>query len=266
MKDPNDLTFHELAKSLPEWGRDDERFLSVARDIGERGIKYPLLIDRRDKIVDGRMRWRIAKQYQLVEVKCWLVKDEEVTATILGCLLHRRHLTAGARAYISFPLLAPAYEDHKQQHLARLRTGQRGPSSIQSTMVRTVGEFAEGYGFGRDLFYQAGKLHDIFSKSPPLKAELEPKILEGEIGLGACLAGIAGKEATDGKARRVGQQLELFSEAFDTLKTRFSYWGNFDSKMKERAYSDIDDTVSAMPGEVREAFKASIKKAEGGKR
>ena len=71
-------------------------------------------------------------------------------------------------------------------------------------MVKTVEDFARGFGFGRDLFYQAAEIHKLLAsnkkfdwaeerKALTLREYYEPRIMDDDskpVGLGAVIAGI----------------------------------------------------------------------------
>lgn len=268
-KDPAELRVHPLKKQLPkspEWQKGGASFNALCDDVADRGVDQPLIIDAQNFILDGELRWLAAKQAQLAEVPV-VVREGNAAAVILTSITQRRHLTKGALAYGVFPVMAPAFDEAKQRHLAALKTG-KNPSFSRSTLsvlrAATVEEMAERLGFSRVLFFQAQKLHDVFTKRPDLRSQFEPKIMSGEEALGACLAGIAGQDATKGKRKNESEQLELFSAGFNTLRTRFTYWQRFSSEAKEQARTVIEETVSSMPMDLREEFERALRKAKKG--
>lgn len=271
LKDPAELSIHPLAKSLPEWERDDERFLAMSRDIGERGVDQPLLIDRLGQVVDGRTRWRAAKLQQLTAVECRIVADNDIASTILGTLVHRRHLTKGALAYLAYPLLAPAHEEAKRRRLEKLRKGQQSPVSDSLRDGKSVVHLAASLNISQDLFQDAAKVHEIFAKDKDYKALMEPRIIAqpigGEhedkrpVGLGSVIAGYAGRGTLD-KPRTDRQQLELFTDGLIKLQNRFSYWNKFDKAQLVLAKEEIRKTAKAMPETLRQEWKAALKEAD----
>jgi hypothetical protein len=257
----SELSMHPITAMLPELAKDDSLFRSLVEDVRERGLDMPLVIDTEDRIVKGRTRYRVAKLLQLVEVECKVCQPHEVVGIILNGLIQRRHYTKGALAYIAFPLLEKALDESNRRRIENLKNPNKSPKATQSLSVRNTEQMAKDLGFCRDQFYQAREVHGLFKSNPALKADFEPKILSGEIGLGACIAGIAGKLATDGKSKRLHEQMELFTDAFDTLKTRFSYWQRFDAKQKAALFPVLKETVAAMPADLREELVKALKAA-----
>lgn len=287
-KNPNSLTVHTLAKAMPQWKTDDERFIALVEDIRERGIDQPFLIDGEDRILVGVERWKAAKRLQLKEVPV-LACEGEPASVILHALVLRKHYTKGALAYVAFPLLQPAWQEAQRRRLEMLKKGKNAnvsPSSTERTTGKTVEGFASENGFGRTLFYQAAELHKLFAKADAecaawdakhpgadtlkgglqtqpidLRSHFEQKLLDGEIGLGAALAGIAGLQTTKGKVKPVYAQLELFEEAIETLEKRFKYWVGFDESAKNQASPVIRRVVREMPADLRKEFEKALKEA-----
>jgi hypothetical protein len=281
--DPTELTIHPLAKKLPSWGKNDERFISLVEDIREHGILVPLRVDAENRILDGREVWKAAKQLQLKTVP--IVHDDRDPATvILGAIINRKHYTKGALAYAVFPVLQPAYEAARKRQLENLKKGS-ARASIQST-TGNIEAFCEFLGFKRDLFFQAKQLHELFAASdkalaewdlkhpePPkggttsagrpedLRAVFEPKVLNGDIGLGAAIAGIAGMDATKGKAREEYGQLSLFDDWIEKSEVRFSKWEKLREDEKRAIGQKIRGMVKAMPEDLRLQFAKAIKEA-----
>ena len=261
--DPADLTVHPDSKKMPEMPNDSEEFLALVDDIADRGIDQPLLIDKQNRIVDGKNRWRAARRLQLKLVPTILVPDTDVASIIIGTLLNRRHYSKGARAYLAYPLMQKAWEEAVKRKQECLKRGGSTLSALRDT--KTVEELAESIGIGRTLFIQARDVHEAFEKKPKLREQFESDILTGETGLGAVKAGIAGQEKTKDKPRNQEDQFELFTSAWDTLNTRFKYWRKFDEEEKTEAIEKLQKTIKAMPPELRGELKktlAAIEKEE----
>lgn len=271
-KDPSELSIHPLAKLAPEWTKDDQRFIALVENIRERGIDQRILIDREGRIVDGRNLWRAAKQLQLPEVECAVVADEDIAGTILAGLLQRRHLTKGQRAYMAYPLLESAHKEAGARRLQNLRKGQQIPEIYSVDIGKSVDAFAERLGISRPLFYQAAEVHKLLAnnkkfdwnderKPLTLREYYEPRILDDEdaVGLGAVIAGIGSKLSGKTQDQNKVGQLELFTDAFDTLKTRFGYWGKFSSAQKAALDPVIEMTVAEMPFDLCERFVKAAK-------
>jgi hypothetical protein len=175
---------------------------------------------------------------------------------------------------VVYPLLKPAHEAAQRRKIEVLKKGSV-PSSIQSTTGKIEG-FCEFLGFGRDLFFQAKAAHELFEKSDKAVAECEakngvklegadlralwePRLLNGDIGLGAMLAGIAGQDATKGKAREDHGQLFLFDRWADETKVRFERWQKLQEDEKAVVIQKIRELVKAMPEDLRTQWKKALK-------
>lgn len=274
---PEDLAVHFRAKSMPEWDSEDDRFLALVADIQERGIDQPILVDQKNRILDGRHRWRAAKRLQLDQVPVVIRDEHEVASIILGTLLQRRHYTQGALAYLAWPLCEDAVKESKQRQAANLKKGNL-PRGHSVPSRETLENFADSLGIGRRLLVQAKQVHDLFLKADNaidswqlnpteekpvnLRAEFEPRILSGEIGLGACIAGIAGMDSTKGQPKVTGSQLELFSDVFTTLQKRMTYWSKMAPQERTAAVPFIRQAVYSMPADLRQELAKAIKAAE----
>jgi hypothetical protein len=268
---PSDLRPHPLKKQLPRaasWLKGGEDFNRLTDDIRDRGIITPLLINSTGEILDGELRWLAAKQLKLNDVPTLSLVCPQAASVILGGLLQRQHLTKSALAYLAYPLMATAHTEARNRHHARLRTGNAATIVHGVNDGRSVDEIAERMGVGRVMFSYAARLHEAFTKTAALRTQFEPLILSGEMALGACLAGIAGQTSTAGKAKQTAAQLDLFTDGFDVISKRFSYWQKFDEVTREKARATIHRTVADMPEDLREEFEKAIrlvKKSEGRK-
>ena len=271
LKDPAELSIHPLAKLMPEWPKDDPRFAALVEDVRERGIDHPLLIDREGRVVNGKMIFRAAKQLQLDHVPCKLVADDQIPATLINSLVQRKHFTKSALAYLTYPLMKPAFEAARQKKLEMLKKGNVSPSSAQPT-TGTVEEFATNVGIERSLFFDAKRVHELFAKDAEFKAQMEPRILQepvgGEhekhrpMGLGAVIAGWAGRNSTLDQDRADRGQMDLFGRGLQSWALRCNYLADFTSAQKTEAREKMVEAVSQLLPEVREELKAAFKAAE----
>ena len=136
--------------------------------------------------------------------------------------------------------------------------GHRKAQLTESTVVLDLCVRA---GFSRDLYFQAKSLHQEFEKRPDLREEYEPRILTGEIGLGACIAGLAGKEATHGGNRNDRPPEQLVFDTFTDLRTRFSRWEKIEPSQRKAICHEAADTVLSLPNEVQESILKALRAA-----
>jgi hypothetical protein len=279
--DPRELKLHPMKSRTPRRPKDDPTFGPFVEDVRARGIQVPLICVEPDLIVDGEDRWIAAKRLRLTQVPIAFCQPDEVASVILSSLM-RKHHSKGALAYVLFPVIEPAFNESRERRLRNLRKGQQTPESALSALSgTTVEDFADRIGVGRRLLMQAKEVrtelerdtaqYEFQDEGEPmtLKEYYEPRLLsygeEKPLGLGAILAGIAGLRATGGKHRPDPKQLELFESAFDTLKTRFSYWKKFDEAARSKCREVIRNTVAAMPHDLRDELAAAIKATKGAK-
>ncbi len=168
LRDPADLRVHKLIKDMPQLAEEDQEFDNLCRSVHETGhLIEPLKITSDGAIVDGRHRWRAAKHAGLAQIPCIIVEEEEVATIALDTLLARRHMNKGQIAYIAYPLFRAAHEEARQRQIERLKTGNRGTiadSIGNGQFPSKVADFASELGVCKDVFEQAAKLHDIFTR------------------------------------------------------------------------------------------------------
>jgi hypothetical protein len=275
---PAELSIHPEKKLIPDdWGNQDPRYIALVEDIRERGIDQPLLVDGENRVLEGRRRLRAAKQLQLAQVPVIVREAGDVYGIIVNGLVQRGHYTKSQLAYLTYPLMDKLFAESKGRRLKNLRKGQQTPESTLPVLSgKTVDEYSHQIGVSRVLFFQAQEVHRVFAKDTAkydfqeddgpiqhltLKEHFQPRILDPEkpCGLGACLAGIAGMKATKGKGKKNPAQLELFTEGFDTLTKRFTYWNKFDQEDKAKCKAVIVNAVAAMPQDLCEEFEAALK-------
>lgn len=281
-RDPQELSIHPAAKLLPDWEKNDPRYEAFVEDVRARGIDQPLIVDPEYRVIDGRVRLRIARQLQITQVPVIVREAGEAMGVIVNSLLQRRHYTKGQIAYVTAPLMADLFTEAQRQRLEMLKKASISRSALSALpAVKTVEELADGIGIGRRIFFQARELHELFRKHPEkrdltdadgarergvtFKEFYEKRILREvdgpakPYGLGAVKAGIMASLSDNVLNQQKSPQLELFSGAFDTLSKRFVYWQNFDAKAKAELKPKIRETVAAMPQDLRAEFAAALR-------
>jgi hypothetical protein len=246
MRDPMELRghYHPALKMLPELPEESTEFLAIASGVQKCGIIQPLLINDQGQVLDDHSRTllRCAIRWQLKAVPVCVRYEDDVHMLIIHSLAHRRHLSKSAIAYLAVPHLEPAFEHARQRKLKQIKENSVVSSD---TTEATVEDMANALGIGRNLLFEAQRVHQVFADKKvytfnvrggaadgeivecTLKAWFEPKLLQpfvgGEhesnrpLGLGGILAGIASvKEGNRGKFDpKAASQLDLFNRGFD---------------------------------------------------
>lgn len=222
---------HACIRHIPQWPDNSPRMEQLRREMQATGIVAPVLMTAKHEIVcaDSRERWRAAKALQLSRIPILIVADDQVASASLNALIHRRHLTKSALAYLSFPMLKTALDEAQHRALEMIKKSNVSPSGGERRTAKSVEEIAETLGIGATTLKEARRVHEIFAKDAAFKAQMEPRILcepiGGEheqhrpVGLGAVIAGYAGK-ANEDKERADRSQLELFGQAVKTFCIR----------------------------------------------
>lgn len=252
----SELADHPLLRHIPVWSREEPEFQALLESIRERGLDYPVLIDSERNVIDGRNR-RNCLALLGRPIPCRVVPAGDAATIIVASLVNRRHLSKGAQAYLAVPLFESVLAESKERNLAMLRAG--GESVPHS--VRNAAEIAEQVGVGLRLFELAMDLHRRFAKNPAQKAEFEPKIIAGELGLGAAIQAIAGQESTRGKARATDKLENLITRGFRDLGTRFAKWGQLPDESRAELRVKVTAATEAWPDDVVQAAASAWRKA-----
>ena len=260
LRQPAELPDHPLLAHIPVWASHEPEFQSLKADIAARGVDNPILLDGQGRVVDGRNR-RNACAAAGVQVPAKVIPDDQVVAAILSALGNRRHVTKGAMAYLLAPLLKPAVEEARARQAAALKRGEVPSSSQKTTGNVTVEGLADGFGFGRNLLFQALDLHKKFAEHPELRTQFEEGVLTGELGLGGVIQAIAGKLATEGKERVVRPADALIVRAFTDLRNRWQGWQGLPETKRDEVKAQVVAGASEWPADLAAATAAAWRKA-----
>ena len=262
--DPQSLRLHPLLKEQPAPG--PELLESMTADAEERGIDQPLVVDEKNRVMDGRVRLRAVLNLNLSEVEITRRSSSEAATIIVQSLLQRRHHSKSALAYLAYPLFEAMVVESRNRRVANLipnAANVQVPQKLDSTQTVLSSGSAEGIarnaGVSRVLFFQARDVHKLFAKNPEVKAQLEPKILNGELCLGYAINGGAGLVSTKGHSRNNPEQLELFTRGINALRVRFSRWDKLPEKSRVFVANEFAEAVANAPEEVQTRVLATLK-------
>lgn len=250
--------WHRLIQGMPIWADNSPEMAALVEDVRERGIDQPVIVCRTEDagetpgykyLLDGRHRHRAATLAGLDKIPFIERDEDDALGIIFSSITQRRHFGKGALAYLLYPVMSAKAPGHG---------GDRKSKLTESTLILDLCVRA---GFSRDLYFQAKALHEAFAKRADLREDLEPRILVGDIGLGACLAGIAGKDATEGKTRTDRAPEQLIFDGFADLKTRFSRWEKIEPQARRAIAHEAADVFTHLPEEVQDAVLKALRAA-----
>ena len=262
---PDLLSVHPLLAAMPVPPEETEAIERLRADVEARGFGESLVVDERNRVLDGRRRLRVALMLNTSCVPISRASQDEAAGIILGSLVHRRHFRKSALAYLALPLLQPALAEAQRRQIAMHRKGN-APVVSSGDYRRTAEEIALSCGFSRPMFFRAKQVHELFAKEPAYKAAMEPRLLTDDVkiqvGLQGVLAGWTG-QANAGQPRRIADQLDLFGDVFGKLRYHFQRtWSSMDGHARKALVPQVRDTVAEMPPEVREMFAREIRAAK----
>jgi ParB-like chromosome segregation protein Spo0J len=290
MRPTKSLKIHRLIADQAQLADDDAEFGRIVDLIRENGIEFPLKITADGEIADGRHRWRAAKRLKLPEVPCEVVADDEVAGIALRSLIGRRHYSPSQLAYVSFPLLKPAFAEAERRRLAGLKNAgialvahsvRNEEKKGSDSAVKSADEWASELAISLRVLQQAREVHELFSDATKrsitdrdgvsadevtFKEFFEPRLLRSEdpYGLGGVLTAIkqihdlerkaaAGKAHGGGKPKAVEKQLELFAETLTDEVKRWEYWRKWDAETRNAHWTRVRTTAERLePGKCEE--------------
>ncbi len=283
MRPTKSLRVHPLIADQAQLGDDDAEFGRIVDLIREHGIEAPLAITAEGEIADGRHRWRAAKRLKLAEVPCEIVPDDAVAGIALRSLIGRRHYSPSQLAYVSFPLLKPAFAEGEKRRLSALKSGsalpdahsvRNGEKKGSAEGVRTIEEWAAELAISTRVLQQAREVHELFSD--PKKRSItdrdgvtadeltfreffEPRLLRSEdpYGLGGVLTAIKqiqdqerkaerGRSHGGGKPKLVEKQLALFAAPIKDGVKRWEYWRKWDAETRNTHFAQVRTTAASL--------------------
>jgi hypothetical protein len=256
----SDLSIHESICDMPRLAKDDPRYSAMRATWQESGIIPPLFITSRDEIVNGRHRYWYAVDNRMLELPVMVIPDEQISTAVLAGITGQNHNTVGQRAFFAVPFLKDAFQAAQERRLTFLATGGRA----KLPPLPTAEDLAARFGFSKALLTQARQLHKEFAKDPALRDEWQPRILDPEnpIGLGAALAGIAGKAATAGKARRATRNTALhnWGVAWENVVSAANKgWARWNDEEKTEATEALNGQIIKLPDAALEATAAAAR-------
>lgn len=291
-RDPADLRPHSILHHIPAPAKDAPEVCACADTIRDQdGHLLPLVIDEAGHLLtdDSRLRWMAAKRMGLTEVPVIIQPAALAPVIALNALVHRAHLTMGARAFIAVEMLKPAFEAARAFRLEFIKKGQKSPlvHSVDER-AKSVEELAEKMGVGRTLLFQAKQVHEKFAADKKkylfkvqggerdgeeveltLRDYFLPLIMRSQsggehestrpMGLGAVIAGIAGVQNTKGVVKHTGTQLDLFVGSFVSGAKRLAYWNDLGPADRSVALARVIDWVEVMPDDLQEELFAALK-------
>lgn len=259
-----ELTIHPAIAEDPRLAPKDPRYLAMQAAWDDQGGCPPIYATAGGQIVDGRHRYWWLQKIEADEAPVIEVTEDEVPTVILGALAGRNHTTKGQRAYLAVPKLDAAFKAAQDRRVAILNSGGKAKLPV----IPTPDDLAERLGVGRELLYQAKRLHEVFAEGKEGKAlrkEWEPKILDGEepLGLGAALQGIGGQRSTKGAPKKPARNSALrnFIVGWKNLSKPAAHWEKWDDETRELAVDGLRDAVAKLPEPVLDAVAAAVRAA-----
>jgi len=259
-----ELTIHPAIAGMPRLSQDDPRYMAMKATWAETGFIPPICVTAAGQIVDGRHRYWFARDMAMSKIPVVEISSSEVASIVLSGICGKNHTTKGQRAYLAVPFMQNAFEEVQIRRLSTLQSG--GKQKFGHLPDADV--LSDRLGLGRELLNQARRLHAAFEKQPVLRTEFEPKILAAEdpIGLGAALAGIAGRNATHEKQRgpTIKSALYNWGVAWKNVASAASKgWSRWTDEEKQEATRAVVGEITKLPDEAlektAEAARAELK-------
>ena len=281
------LVIHAAIKNQPKLSEDE--LLEWRKGLKARGEDRvpPISITKENEIVDGRHRFWCAQKLGWKTIPVEVVGEDEVNAIVVQSLTNRRSYTKSQLAYILAPFVDPELNTIRMlaggvDPAKAVRRGGMFATEELAALIKTSSRIVQQALEIRELFNTDKQKrnmkdrNDVTEKNVTIKEFFEKRILLAEdpevseskpYGLGAVLAGIKaiqkmeGKETPHGGGRpkAVEQQLSLFTESVQGLKSRFVYWEKWEPETRQVALNSLPPVVENMPDDLLTEFSKIIK-------
>jgi len=175
----------------------DDQHAELVTDIKEHGIKVPILVNKkRDTILDGQTRWKIAYDLGITIPKegfeVFTGKDSEIEGEILSRNLYRRQIDADQRVAIYTKLHLPRLEKEARERQSAAgsfkdKAKLNGKGSVAEQIAKGAGvskrkadqavKVAKGDStMLDDVIHKKQKLHKAAKKAPTSKRKPRKEI------------------------------------------------------------------------------------------
>ncbi|MEI8045326.1 MAG: ParB N-terminal domain-containing protein [Verrucomicrobiota bacterium] len=298
LRDPADLRPLPFVKAMRRWDTESSEWHDFVDDIRAKGIHDPIVITQDGRVVDGETRRQAAKALQLAEVPCRVVPEDEATTAIMRGM-KRRNLTKGQTAFLVAELCEDVFAGAEANQTRFLRKGQCFPvvQSLHNGDEKgcSVEKLAWKIGVSTRTLWYAHGIHTLFRAHPEKRTITDRddvteegvtiadfftrRIMQEQSAeaaqskpydLGYVITAIRQIEAQEARAAKgfphlggrpseVQRQLGLFNEGLKTLRTRLTYWEDWDADTRRDALKTIPATFEAMPDELLRASAAAAR-------
>lgn len=202
-------------KHREKLGHLEGQWAAWAADVATRGVDDPGKFYREAGkyfFVDGRNRLHAARLAGHSTFPGLEVEKTQAFTIALASLAHRKGSSKGAQAYLALTL---------HPYLIGQGSGRKKEKPGEWAF-RSLSELAAAVGVGASLMDQAAETHRYFADFPDQRAKMEPRVLAGVIGVGACRAGAGGGAATAGQEITSDLSLTEVKKTLATFTTQMS--------------------------------------------
>lgn len=216
MMKASDLSTHPIADRVPMVSPDHPEAVALRASIYEDGILTPLHCDAKGRVFEGRHRLREGRAVGLTEFPCIVCADDSAATQAMDTALARRNLNQGQRAIIIAQLFASTAEERHARRLENLKKGRNPQESPKENQSVTRDEIARTHEISDA--YMKGADRILALPNDAKRDKLIQRIMNGELQLGAAVAGLAGGDATAGAPKKAHNYFKLLGNGFASLK------------------------------------------------
>lgn len=241
---------------------DTVEMAALAQSVRERGViedgkVVPSQTPGEWMLVDGRRRFAACRMAGRETFPAKVVREQDAQEIITATLALRKHFTKGALAFFCLRWLEPVAQASIARKKSKLKRGADSEQESPADYLPRLEDECIRLGFSADIYHQAARVREIFAEDADYKARLEPKIYSGDVGLGAVIAGYAGRSATKGPGKKLavnyltldakGNATGLLPKAITTLTNGFAVWANLDLQARAALKKQWDALTAIVP-------------------
>lgn len=287
LRDPAKLKPHPLFEKThhPMMPKDSPQWAALVESVRDHGVLEEVMVTSDGLVVDGRHRVAAAVEAELKEIRVTVVDGAAAPMIIASTLIHRRHYSKSARAYLVAPFAEEAVEASERLRRAKvsanllqnsrpaqkLGSSEEGSATPLQKFSQELGIGLEYLRHGRDVHARLEKVGKIIVEHPDTKEKMTVRERVEDLLFNeatsfqpvlAMLGYLAAGNIPEGQKLK-DQRAEygrLAKEKLKSLTANFRTWDTCNAVEKEELYQAIPKEVPQWPLDVAQRLYTELSK------